>query len=259
MQPLLNIANNLKINTNCFNSEKIDISQTQTLLNQIANKLEITNFKGAFVSAQWGIFNLIAAATNSHVLLPPLYLVNRRDIPFTGPHDPHLKNQEKVQEFANWLAKECQLNPKKVTRQDLLSLKMALKACEQPENAANGLSFITLHELGHIKNNHIARIETYLEKLKKPLFFIINILTLGIFCLIAKLRQSNNHEKEADEFACLRGSKEIIKGGIYLFDTFHKFRSSNLMERIFHCLFLLFASLTHPIHSKRIRAMRLHL
>lgn len=247
MQPLLNIANNLNINTDFFNSEKTDITDSKTLLNQIANKLEIVNFKGTVVSAQEGIFNLLAGATKSFVILPPLYLINRKDIPFTGPHDPYLKNQERVQEFANWLAKECQLTPKKVTRLDLLSLKIALKACEEPEKTNNGLSFITLHELGHIKNNHSERTLKYRKKLKKP---------LGIFNSIAKLRQSNNHEKEADKFACLHGSKEIINGGIYLFDIFQKFRSSNLSERIFHRLFLISTFFTHPSHSKRIRAMR---
>lgn len=269
MNIILNISNHLNIDTsldtdssdgvdlnnnNNTQSENFDILKVNSLFHKISYHLKIDNFAGCIVDTK-DIFNIIAETNENRLILPPLYFVKREDIPFTGPDDPLLKNQQKIQEFADALCAKFQLPKKKVASLDVLFLKVVLEALRRPEDCINGLSFTILHEFGHIKERHQEKTKLENEKLSQPTFMVVNFLSLGILKPVTKLNQTRTFEKEADLFACHHGSKEMVEGGVYLFKTIDNYLSETITEKIMHLSFRLYTSFTHTSFADRIEVM----
>lgn len=260
MNLFFNLASELRIDP-LKGQGKVPYSQeelVQKVMQALVDRYQVSNYFSSSLDPSDGIFNLVASADSWNVSVPPLYFVDRKDIPFTGPSDPTLKDEKKVQEFASQICKQFKLQELSVGIRDEMGLRLYLKALECPENAGRALKFVLLHELGHIHLRHFSRSIAYEAKFRKPLFFIINLLTLGIFRGIALLRQSRNHEKEADAFA-YKISKDVARGGIYLFKTARDYRFHSSRHSLVNAIANIFGALTHTSLSSRIHAIEKHL
>lgn len=205
------------------------------------------------------LFGVIAYAAKSEIILPPLYLIDRKDIPFTGPDDPQLNNNQVLQQFSEWISSTFNLPKKVVNIKDRLRLKLFLKMLEKPEEAKKSYQFILLHELGHIALNHEDKENAFNKKMKMPLYLMINIFTLGMFALIGRLKLSQSQEKEADAFACKHSTVEMAQGGKHLFEITRNFRSKNFSETLLHLFFCTMLALTHTSLKARSRRIEQHL
>jgi hypothetical protein len=184
---------------------------------------------------------------------------NPADVPFDGPNDKTLKDKEKLQGFADTLAKQCKIPAKKVTWEDRMYLRMYLEATKGKNTDANAskniVSFIISHEIGHVHCGHAEKKTALSKKLSQRKYIIINALTLGIFKKIAQSTQSQKHEKEADE-AAFKMSKSNAEGGIRLFSTVHNFKSVGAIEKAAYTAFTVSDFFTHGAYKKRLNQIR---
>ena len=258
MDPISRIAKDLNIVIKPLNSEnasKIADKVIKALAER--NHLNIRNLT-PLIDQSHSIFDLGASAGSDIVYLPPLYFIDRKDVPFTGPEDKTLKDDKKLQEFADSVAKKLRLQHKKITAEDRMHLRMYLEASQDPEKAKDTISFIILHELGHIHKGHSKRKADYQEKLEKPKYQIINLLTLGIFKKAAMDLQSRKHEKEADAFAYSTSSKNA-EGGAHLFKVIRKLKPKGTLEKISFAAFHIFTLPSHGTYRSREKRVKDHI
>lgn len=248
------IAQDMGVSCQPYDPEKLTLSAAGAIVNAIAKQLHFPRRLPVFLDHSLGIFSLLASAGKGSVYVSPLYLIDRKDVPFTGPNDPALADLKKLQAFGCALAKKSgSLQPPKITLVDRMSLRLYLKSMENPEAVKNGLEFVLKHELGHIVLNHAARRAAYKEKLNGMLYKVINILSLGIFKMIAQLRQTRKHEREADDFACANSSAAVAKGGAYIYRIASEYPGKNLLERFAHAMFCLSCTITHSSWTTRAK------
>jgi len=262
VNPIVNIAKQLHLseipadNSNIESTIAVANAVLKELVDKNSTKLADHQFHTR-ISTSESIFSLEACVNcrNNTVYLTPLYFVNRKDVPFTGPDDESLKDNNKLQEFANKLAAHCKIPEKKVTWQDRMNLRMYLAATQKQKKTRDMISFILMHELGHVHHNHYDRERNYQHKFTKGLYLGLNKVTFGIFKKLALNKQSRNHEAEADAFA-YKAFPKYAKGGVHLFKTVTKFKPKGLLEKFAYTLFYLSTLSSHgtfTIRGQRIK------
>lgn len=247
----MNIIQKISIDLNVIsrlNSKtKLKYSETMALARKVvqalAKKHHVKNFKGLLIDEN-NFFSVPHTALG-FISIPHLYLINRQDIPFTGPNDPKLFNIKNIQAFANSVADQLHRPHRKVKLADMYAVQKFLQTIERPDQASKGVTMVLLHELGHIKLNH-----KYHIKMRRPLYVLINVVTLGIFGLITRQRLSRKHEKEADLFAC-KHSKEVLEGGAYYFEMLGKMPPKHVGLKIFHTFLCATLRFSHGSFSSR--------
>ena len=266
--PIIKIAKDLNVDTSSiaqdpknFKNNVLEVARSALLALTKEKEMENTSLSVKIPTNQ-SIFDLGAMVSTGNnrttVYLPSLYLVEREFVPFDGPDDPRLQDNEKLQEFANKLAERCGIEQKKVTWEDRMFLRMYLIAMKDPDKANEALSFILLHELGHVKKGHMTRTKEYKDKLLTPKYLILNIITLGIFKRAALDLQSRKHEAEADAFA-YEHTGPTAEGGVYLFKTTSKFKPKGAIETLAYGIFTLSTLSSHGTESSRIKRITRYL
>ena len=248
---------------NDINPQSKDLSQASIKeLQQIA-KQAINNYatsRGVNIEFNLSIyttniFSLDAFIAQNVIYLPPLYFIDRNQVPFTGPDDKSLNDKDKLQKFANHLADLSGIQRKKVTWEDRMTLRLYLSAMKDVDKSSQALAFILLHEMGHSHHQHIHRKFEYANKLSRPKYVILNILTLGIFKRAAIDLQSRHHEKQADAF----GAEKYAEGGRYLFHTVRKFKAKGFTEKMAYQALCISSLFTHGTYAKRESRMKAHI
>lgn len=126
------IAMDLKLEPRSSFKEQID-GQTEALAKKVVDALAdrhgVMNYRGLTID-QEKIFSIPAATSHGRVEIPALFLVNRKDVPFTGPDDPNLNNIKKVQAFANSVADKFHMPHRKIKVVDRIVLQTYLQGFE---------------------------------------------------------------------------------------------------------------------------------
>ncbi len=265
MDPISQIAKDLNIDVDQLKitdkRQSPALQVAQEVIKKLGEKSGLNTQMKVSIETNQSIFDLNASVSgkNGYVYLPPLYFVERDMVPFTGPDDPKLENKEILQRFANRLAYQLKIPPKKVTWEDRMHLRMYLAATEKRERIKDTVNFILMHELGHVFGDHQKRKLDYKKKLSEPLFTIINVLTLGIFKTAALDLQSRKHEKEADSFAYKSELPNTSLGGIHLFKTVEKFKPKGTVETMAYALFCFSTLASHGTYGARRKYIESHM
>lgn len=282
IDPMTQLAHemNIKIPTSSQTTKVREIAQE--LINKLVEeKLGWKDKKiGLIVNTHQSIFDLNAIATPQNVYLPPLYFISKDEVlyflatgkspdsqeheiyvPLTGPDDPRLSDNKRLQDFADHLSKKLGIPQKKVTWEDQMHMRMYVTTIHNQDNNKinDTISFIIMHELGHIKEDHKDRKINYRTRLKtEKEYLIVNYLTLGVFEKIALDVQSRKHEKEADRFG-YTGEYAKPAGGVHLFKTVTEFEPQGCKEVMAYALFCFSTLGSHGTYEARMKKIEKYL
>ena len=172
MNPLLHLGQQLNVSNLPANLDG-NARDTLQVVDQIIKKLVSEHSKSldprdfhSKINTSESIFSLEASIglLSKTVYLTPLYFIDRSQVPFDGPNDPTLKDTQKLQAFADTLAARCNIPRQIVTWKDRMSLRMYLTATAKPKKISKMMSFVLMHEIGHIHHQHGDRKSAYKSK-----------------------------------------------------------------------------------------------
>ncbi|MBB64752.1 MAG: hypothetical protein CMO81_06780 [Waddliaceae bacterium] len=160
---------------------------------------------------------MVPAASDYSVFVPAVSYIDTEGL------DPNADDETLIQQFLDKI-KEIPFY-KKTKKSSFpkflqaLLIRMCIEYAKDTENAARGLEFTLLHELGHVFHHHSKNHAKLNQKYENGSSKYLNNISLGLLKKIEEIKQSKKHETEADEFAMKTNSR----GAIHLFTFLTEF------------------------------------